>query len=42
MLTSPKRNTLADRLIERISRMLDEIALKAVHKDEEENSRKER
>ena len=35
MLKSPKTNTLADGLIERISSMLDEIASKAVHKEEE-------
>ena len=32
---SPKTNKLADGLIERASSMLDEIALKTVHKDKE-------
>ena len=32
---SPKTNKLADGLIERTSSMLDEIALKTVHKDKE-------
>ena len=34
-LESPKTNTLADGLIERTSSMLDKIASKTVHKDEE-------
>ena len=33
-LKSPKTNTLADRLLERTSPMLDEIQSKTVHKDE--------
>ena len=36
MLQSPKKNT-ADRLIERTSSMLDEIAPKTMHKDKEGN-----
>ena len=32
---SPKTNKLADGLIERTSSMLDEIAVKTVHKDKE-------
>ena len=35
MLKSPKRNTLADGLIERTSSILDETESKTVHKDEE-------
>ena len=35
MLKSPKTKTLADRLIERTSSMLDEIELKTVPKDKE-------
>ena len=34
---SPKTNTLDDELIERTSSMLDEIASKTVHKDEEDD-----
>ena len=34
-LKSPKTNTLADGLTERNSSMLDEVASKTVHKDEE-------
>ena len=34
---APKRNTLADRLIERTSSMLHDIELKTVHKVEEGN-----
>ena len=35
MLRSPKTNTLADGLIEGTSSMLNEIASKTVHKEEE-------
>ena len=35
MLQSPKTKTLADKLTERISSMLDEIKSKTMHKDEE-------
>ena len=38
VVQSPKPNTLADGLIERTSSMLDEIAPKAVHKDEKKVS----
>ena len=42
MLNSPKTNTLADRLIERTSSMLDEIESKTVHKDIEKDRRRNR
>ena len=35
MLKSPKKNTLADGLIERTSSMLKEIASKTAYKDKE-------
>ena len=43
MLKFPKTNTFADRMIERTSSMLDEIASKTMHKDAEGDSlRKEK
>ena len=38
MLKSPKTNILADEIIGGTSSMVDEIASKAVHKDEDRDS----
>ena len=40
MLKSPNINTLADGLIERTSSMLDEIACKTVHKEDDRQRKK--